>query len=247
MADSRWATTRAPELRMIAVGSTVVPPALVTEVCEWGAPLVQVYGATETAPIAAYTPPQDAVRKPASTGKVAAHCEIRIIDRDGNTLGPDEKGEILVRGPNVMTEYWHDTEATTAAFSGKWFHTEDMGHFDEEGFLYVDGRLKDMIISGGENIYPAVIENLLAECEEVEEVAVVGRPDDYWGEVAVAVIVAADGYEIDSEQILQYCQDRIAHFSCPREVVVKNQLPRNAMGKVLKEELRALVSTNTGQ
>jgi len=241
MADKRWAKGKPASLRIISIGSTVVPENMVSKVCDWGVPLVQVYGSTETCPIAAYTPPADAARKPASTGKTAKHCEIRIVDNTGKELAPGESGEILVRGPNVMTEYWHDADATREVFSNGWLHTGDIGHFDEEGFLFVDGRLKDMIISGGENIYPALIENLLSECDDIEEIAVVGRPDEHWGEVAVAVVVVKEGSTVNAEKIINFCSGRISRFSCPKEAVKVNSLPRNAMGKVLKEEVRQLV------
>jgi len=241
MADSRWSGGKPASLRIISIGSTVVSESLVSAVCDWGVPLVQVYGSTETCPIAAYTPPADAERKPASTGKTAKFCEIRIVDKTGNELESGSSGEILVRGPNVMSEYWHDAQATREVFSGGWLHTGDIGHFDSEGFLYVDGRLKDMIISGGENIYPALIENLLSECDDIEEVVVVGRPDEYWGEVAVAVVVVKPGSTVNAERIIDFCSGRISRFSCPREAVRVDGLPRNAMGKVLKEDVRQLV------
>ena len=212
-----------------------------SQVCDWGVPLVQVYGSTETCPIAAYTHPEDAARKPASTGKTAKHCEIRIVDTMGAELARGESGEILVRGANVMTEYWHDAEASREVFSDDWLHTGDIGHFDEEDFLFVDGRLKDMIISGGENIYPALVENVLSECEDIDEVAVVGRPDDHWGEVVVAVVVVKEGSTVNAGKIIDFCSGRISRFSCPREVVRVDSLPRNAMGKVLKEVVRQLV------
>lgn len=245
MADKRWEkgrqATGADSLRVIATGSTIVPESIITTVCDWGVPLIQVYGSTETCPIAAYTAPADAARKPASTGETAKHCEILIADENGEEAAIGESGEILVRGPNVMTRYWHDEEATAEVFTERWLHTGDIGHFDEEGFLYVDGRLKDMIISGGENIYPALIENVLSECEDIEEVAVVGRPDEYWGEVVVAVVVAKPGCKVDAERVTDFCSGRISRFSCPREAVVVDRLPRNAMGKLLKEDVRALV------
>ncbi len=241
MADARWSRGKPASLRIIGIGSTLVPESMVSKVCDWGVPLVQVYGSTETCPITAYTPPADAARKPASTGKTAKHCEIRIIDKKGDEIATGESGEILVRGPNVMTEYWRDAKATGEVFSGRWLHTGDIGHFDEEGFLFVDGRLKDMIISGGENIYPALIENLLAECDDIEEVAVVGRPDAHWGEVAVAVVVVKQGSTVNAEKIINFCSGRISRFSCPREAVRVDSLPRNAMGKVLKEDVRQLV------
>ncbi len=238
--DPRWEAADLSKLRMISVGSTIVPEHMVRAVGARGVPLVQVYGATETAPIAAYMPHRETTARPASTGKPAMHCEIRLVDEDGRDVAVGEKGEILVRGPNVMTEYWRDPEATSAAFTDGWFHTEDIAHRDSDGFLYVDGRSKDMIITGGENVYPAAIENVLIECTELREVAIVGRPDDYWGEVVVAVVVP-QGASRDAEKILSFCEGRIARFETPREVIFVDQLPRNAMGKVEKQALREMV------
>ncbi len=238
--DPRWETVDFSRLRMISVGSTIVPEQLVRKVGERGVPLVQVYGSTETAPIAAYIPIQQTLDRPASTGKAAIHCDIRLVDEQGRDVPVGEKGEILVRGPNVMTEYWNDPEATRAAISDGWFHTEDIAHYDSDGFLYVDGRSKDMIITGGENVYPAVVESILSECDDIREVAVVGRPDDYWGEVVVAVVVA-QGEHKDAQRILSFCEGRIAHFETPREVYFVDRLPRNVMGKVEKETLRETV------
>ena len=247
MADPRWAEIKPDGLRLIAIGSTVVPGKMVSAVCDWGVPLVQVYGSTETGPIAAYTPPAEAARKPASTGKPAVHCEIRLVNVENDEVAVGEKGEILVRGPNVMTKYWGDAEATREAFTGRWFHTGDVGHFDEEGFLFVDGRIKDMIISGGLNIYPALLEKLISKCDEIGEIAVVGLPDDYWGEIAVAVVAAKEGHTIDAGKVLDYCSGRIASYSCPREVVIVDRLPRNAMGKIVKKDVRDLVLNQPGQ
>jgi fatty-acyl-CoA synthase len=238
--DPRWQTADLSRLRMISIGSTIVPEQMVREVGARGVPLVQVYGSTETAPIAAYMPVRDTSARPASTGKAAIHCDIRLVDEEDHDVPLGEKGEILVRGPNVMTEYWNDPEATRAAFTDGWFHTEDIAHYDSGGFLYVDGRTKDMIISGGENVYPALIENVLSECASVKEVAVVGRPDDYWGEIVVAVVVANPA-EQDAEEVLSFCEGRIAHFETPREVIFVDRLPRNAMGKIEKEAVREIV------
>jgi fatty-acyl-CoA synthase len=238
--DPRWESADLSRLRMISIGSTIVPERQVREVCARGVPLVQVYGSTETAPIAAYMPVRESAARPASTGKPAMHCDIRLVDEDGHDVAVGEKGEILVRGPNVMTEYWQDPEATRAAFTDGWFHTEDIAHRDSDGFLYVDGRTKDMIISGGENVYPAAVENVLSECESVQEVAVVGRPDEYWGEVVIAVVVPS-GADRDAQKVLSICEGRIAHFETPREVVFVDRLPRNAMGKVEKDALCAMV------
>jgi fatty-acyl-CoA synthase len=218
--DPRWDTVDFSHLRMISVGSTIVPEQMVRNVGARGVPLVQVYGSTETAPIAAYMPVQQTMERPASTGKAAMHCDIRLVDEEGRDVPVGEKGEILVRGPNVMTEYWKDIEATRAAISNGWFHTEDIAHYDSDGFLYVDGRSKDMIITGGENVYPAVVESVLSECDDLREVA---------------------GKRKDEECILKFCEGRIAHFEMPREVFFVDRLPRNAMGKVEKDTLREMV------
>jgi fatty-acyl-CoA synthase len=240
MSDPRWESTNLSNLRMISIGSTVVPEEMVRAVGARGVPLVQVYGSTETGPIAAYMPYRETMQRPASTGKPAMHCEIRLVDENCHDVETGEKGEILVRGPNVMTGYWDDPEATEAAFSDGWFHTEDIAHWDSDGFLYVDGRIKDMIISGGENVYPAAIEKVLSQYPDLIEVAVVGRPDDHWGEVVVAVVVPK-GDERDAGKLLGFCEGRIAHFEIPREVVFVDKLPRNAMGKVVKEALHEAV------
>jgi fatty-acyl-CoA synthase len=238
--DPRWEAADLGQLRMISVGSTIVPEQMVLAVGARGVPLVQVYGSTETAPIAAYMPVREIAARPASTGKAALHCEIRLVDEDGRDVPVGTKGEVLVRGPNVMTEYWNDPEGTRAAFSDGWFHTEDIAHLDDDGFLFVDGRSKDMIITGGENVYPAAVESVLSECPDIREVAVVGRPDDYWGEIVIAVVVP-EGANRDTAEILGFCDGRIAHFETPREVIFVDQLPRNAMGKVEKGELREMV------
>jgi len=238
--DSRWESADISSLRIIGVGSTIVPEQMVLDVGARGIPLIQVYGSTETAPIAAYMPFREVMQRPGSTGKPALHCDIRLVDEGNEDVAEGQKGEILVRGPNVMTEYWNAPEATRAAFTGEWFHTEDIAHWDSEGFLYIDGRSKDMIISGGENIYPAVIENLLGEWKELSEVAVVGRPDEHWGEVVVAVLVAR-GSHPDVAAVRGFCEGRIAHYAIPREVLIVDELPRNAMGKVVKEEVRDMV------
>ncbi len=244
--DPHWETADFSKMRMMSVGSTIVPEEMVRAVGERGIPLVQVYGATETAPIAAYMPYGETMQRPASTGKPARHCEIRLVDEECHDVAIGDKGEILVRGPNLMTEYWNDPEATAAAFTDGWLHTGDIAHYDKAGFLYVDGRSKDMIISGGENIYPAVIEKVLNQCPDLSEVAVIGRPDDYWGEVVVAVVVP-NGEVRDTEGILNFCEGRIAQFEMPREVIFVDKLPRNAMGKVVKETLHETVLALTAQ
>ncbi|MCZ7655652.1 MAG: AMP-binding protein [Rhodocyclaceae bacterium] len=164
--------------------------------CRWS----QVYGSTETCPIAAYIKVKDAERKAGSAGKPARHCRLRIADDLGKDVPQGTTGEILVQGHNVMAGYWNAPEATAAVLQNGWFHTGDMGHLDAEGYLYVDGRRKEMIISGGENIYPAEIENVLLESPDIAEASVVGRADARWGEIVVAVVAPKDGCSLSAEQ-----------------------------------------------
>ncbi|HOL37396.1 MAG TPA: AMP-binding protein, partial [Rubrivivax sp.] len=152
------------------------------------------------------------------------------------------RGEIVIRGANVMAGYWKQPEASAAALAGGWFHSGDIGHLDDEGFLWVDGRAKEMIISGGENIAPAEIENVLLESPDVAEVAVVGRPDARWGEVAVAVVAPKEGRELDAERLLSALEGRIARYKHPRQVLVVGELPKTALGKVRREEVRRLAA-----
>ncbi|MCG6876399.1 MAG: AMP-binding protein [Betaproteobacteria bacterium] len=236
----RWNNARLSSLRMITTGSQIVPPRIFGVVHARGVPLVEVYGSTETAPIATYVPASEAGRKAGSAGLPAMHCEIRLADETGADVTPGASGEILVRGPNVMSGYWGKPEATAEALRGGWFHSGDIGHFDEEGWLVVDGRSKDMIISGGENIYPAEIENVLAECDAIAEVAVVGRPDERWGEAVVAVVVPKAGKSVTEREVSAALEGRVARYKHPRAVVTVAQLPRTALGKIQKAEVRAM-------
>jgi fatty-acyl-CoA synthase len=156
-------------------------------------------------------------------------------------------GEIWVRGDNVMSGYWADPEASAKALEGGWFHSGDIGHLDEEGFLTIDGRLKDMIISGGENISPAEVEAVLLDCSDIAEAAVVGRPDPRWGEVVVAVVTPAPGgAKLERERVLALFDGRLARFKHPKDVVFVDALPRTAIGKVRKEDVRRLVEQRLG-
>jgi fatty-acyl-CoA synthase len=242
MAHPRWATADFSSLRMITTGSTLVPPRIVREVHARGVPLVQVWGATETAPIAACLHADEAIRKAGSTGRAARHCELRIAGSAGEELATGMPGEVWVRGANVMSGYWADPEASAKALAGGWFHSGDLGHIDEEGFLTIDGRLKDMIISGGENVSPAEVEAVLLDCPDIAEAAVVGRPDPRWGEVVVAVVAPAPGVRLERERVLALFDGRLARFKHPKDVIVVGALPRTAIGKVRKEDVRQLVA-----
>ncbi|MFM9980673.1 MAG: class I adenylate-forming enzyme family protein [Burkholderiales bacterium] len=227
-----WDNTDLSSLRMLNTGSMVVPASLIRAFHARKVPVGQIYGATETAPLAAVLMAHDAYARPGSAGKAALHCEVRIVD-----------GEVQVRGPNVMRRYWNNPEATAAAFAEDgWFRTGDLGRWDEDGFLWIDGRSKDLIISGGENIHPAELENVLADCPAIAESAVVGIDDAKWGESACAVIVRKPGARLDEAGVLALFKDRLARYKHPRRVVFFEALPKNAMGKVQKFELKKLVT-----
>jgi fatty-acyl-CoA synthase len=247
LAHPRWASADLSSLRMIATGSTHVPMRIVRAVHERGVPMVQVWGATETGPIAACLHADDAVRKAGTAGRAARHCELRIVDIEGHDAPVGVPGEIWVRGTNVMSGYWGAPEASAKALAGGWFHSGDLGHLDHEGFLTIDGRLKDLIISGGENLSPAEVEAVLFDCPDIAEAAVVGRPDARWGEVAVAVVVPAPGATLERTRVLSLFEGRLARFKHPKEVFVVSALPRSAIGKIRKEDVRQLVARLTAE
>jgi fatty-acyl-CoA synthase len=218
-----------------------VPSPLLRTYLDRGIPIVQIYGSTETAPVVIHQRIPDAFRTAGSTGKPALHCAAKICDPAGNALPPDQRGEIVVRGPNVMIGYWRDAEATAAVLKDGWFWTGDAGHTDADGNFYVDDRIKDVIISGSENIYPAEVELVLEECPDITEAAVVAREDARWGEVPVACVVRRPGSAITRERVLALYDGRLARYKHPHDVLFVDRLPRNVMGKVLKYELRDLV------
>jgi len=236
-----WADTDLSSLRILTTGSSIVPLHLIDAVQARGIPVCQTYGLTETAPVSIYQKPGDGLRKPRSTGKCGLHCEMKIADGDGNEVPVGTSGEILIRGGNVLRNYWNNEEETRRALKDGWFHTGDMAYRDEEGDVFVIDRKKDIVISGGENIYPAEIEQLVHRMDDIADVAVVGREDARWGEVPVAVIVPAPGARIAASEFLARFEGRIARFKHPKDVLFLDALPRNAMGKTRKHELRERV------
>ena len=241
VSSPRWARTDLSSLRMISIGSSIVPVHLIEAIHARSVPVAQVYGATETCPISAYQKRDEALRTVGSTGRAALRCQLRIADNNNADLPTGQTGEILVKGRNLFSYYWHNPEATAAAFVDGWYRSGDMGWLDDDGFLTVVGRKKEMIISGGENIYPAELENVLAQCDDVLEAAVVGRSDARWGEIAVAVIVPKPGRPLAAADILTLFEGKLARYKHPKDVVFVEGLPRSALGKVRKEELRQLV------
>ncbi|MCV6591913.1 MAG: AMP-binding protein [Silicimonas sp.] len=239
MAQPGWEAVRFETLRALSIGSTDVPRALIDAVHDKGIPLVQIYGATETSPFAIYQNVESAMASPGSIGRAGSACEIRLMRPDGGLAEEGEPGEIQVRGPNVLVEYWRNPGLTEAAFQDGWFRTGDVARRDENGEYWFTDRIKHVIISGGENIYPAEIERILRAHAAVKEVAVVGAADPRWGETPVAVVVR-DG-EVSEVDLLAALDGRLARYKRPSRVVFTDALPRNAMGKVVAEEVKALL------
>ena len=196
------------------------------------------YGLTETVSGDTFLDHGSTRSKLGSVGRPCQYLELDIWDERGASLPPGERGEVVLRGPKVFKGYWRDPDATKAAFDGGWFHTGDIGLRDDDGYLFIVDRLKDMIVSGGENIASSEIERVLYEHESVVEAAVVGRPDERWGEVPIAYVVFRSGATTTPKNILEHCRENLARFKVPKEVVPIDALPRNPSGKVLKRELR---------
>jgi acyl-CoA synthetase (AMP-forming)/AMP-acid ligase II len=196
------------------------------------------YGLTETVSGDTFLDRDSIVTKLGSVGRPCLYLELDVWDEDGNSVAPGEKGEIVLRGPKVFKGYWRDPDATAAAFAGGWFHTGDIGVRDGDGYLFIVDRLKDMIVSGGENIAGSEVERVLYEHESVLEVAVVGRADERWGEVPVAFVALRPGATTTAEELIEHCRGQLARFKVPKDVTFIDALPRNPSGKVLKRELR---------
>ncbi len=219
-------------LRRAVVGGAPMPESLLATWEERGVSIVQGYGLTEAAPNVLCLPPEDAARKAGWAGKPYPYVEVDL----------SEEGELLVRGPNVFPGYWRNPEATEAAFRDGWLLTGDVAERDDEGNYRILDRVKDMYISGGENVYPAEVESVLHEHAAVMEAAVLGVPDERWGEAGIAVVVA----DATEGELLEHCRARLAKFKVPRAVVFVQELPRSGMNKVLKDELRAQLQQQVG-
>ena len=261
-----FADTDLSSLRLLNAGSSTIPASQIAAFHARGVPVCQVYGATETGPVSIYLKREDAVQRAGSAGRAGLHVKARLVDVNADALGrgatghgatangqkshegqegqegqdvtPGAVGELWIRAPNVMREYWNDP--ANPAFQHGWFHTGDLARCDDDGFYWVVGRSKDMIISGGENIYPAEIENVLADCPLILEAAVIGQPDAKWGEVAVAVVVKKLGVSMDEAGVMQLFDGKLARFKHPRRVLFMDSLPKTALGKVQKSGLAEL-------
>ena len=204
--------------------------------------IYDIFGQTEMSPCTTCLHPEDSLRKTTSVGKPIINVEVRVVDDEMNDVPVGEVGEIVYRGPNLMKEYYKNPEATKEAFEGGWFHSGDLVRVDEEGFIYVVDRKKDMIISGGENIYPAEVEEVLYSHSDILETAVIGVPDQVWGERVKAFVVVKPGKSLSENDVISYCAGKLASYKKPKEVAFIDALPRNAAGKVLKRKLREFVS-----
>jgi fatty-acyl-CoA synthase len=238
MEAPNWPQADLSSLRFLFAGGAPCPLNLIEAYNERGIALAQGFGLTETSPFVTLLPMEDAIRKLGSVGLPVFHSEVCVASDDGRHLEAGERGELLTRGPHIFQCYWNNPEATDAAFIDGWFRTGDIGYRDEEGYYYLVDRKKDMIISGGENIYPAELERVIEEHPAVLEVAVIGVPEKKWGEVPLAVVVRRSEADIDAEGIVEFLRPRLASYKLPRSVIFSHALPRSASGKVLKPVLR---------
>lgn len=235
-------------LRYITYGAAPMPVAMLREAMARlpNVRFVQSYGMTETSPIATmlgwrdHLPGKDGPDRLRSAGRAALLSEIRIVDRQGVAVQAGEAGEITIKGPMVMRGYWRQPEVTAAALRDGWMHSGDIGYLDESGYLYVVDRIKDLIISGGENVYSQEVENAIASHPAVQECAVFGRPDARWGESVHAVVVPKPGHAVRDEEIVAHCRTLIAGFKCPKSVQIRlTPMPLSGANKILKTQLRA--------
>ncbi len=233
-----FATRDLSSIRTLAVGGAPVPEALIKLYGARGIPFNQGYGLTETAPFASFLPASMATEKLGSAGIAPFFTDVKVVDGDDHDVPDGVRGEIVVRGPNVMKGYWNRPDATADVLVNGWFHTGDIGIRDADGYFFIVDRKKDMIISGGENVYPAEVEDVLYQLPGIREVAVIGVQHPRWGETVRAIVVLKDGVSVTEQDILDFTQDKLARYKQPKSIVFVDMLPRNPAGKVLKFDLR---------
>ncbi len=228
-------------VRLVVNGAMYMPAEMRRQVLAHfpNAVMGDTYGMTEASPCTTILRPQDALRKPASVGVPLTICDVKIFNEQGEEVPPGVVGEIVNRG-NFMKGYYKNAEATAQSIKGGWFYTGDLGMKDEEGFIYLVDRKKDMIVSGGENVYSKEVEEVIAAYPGVFEVAVIGLPDEKWGEVVTAVIAPVPGKQLTEQEILEHCRKNLAGYKCPKIVKFTEMLPKNPAGKILKRELKEL-------
>ena len=238
MQHPKFADADLSRLRIAGVGGAPCALAILETWTARGVPLVQGWGMTETSPAGTMLDAADAIRKLGSAGKAMMHTSIRVVDDEGRDVPAGGIGELLIKGPNITPGYWNNPAATERSFTDGWLHTGDAARLDEEGFVYIVDRWKDMYISGGENVYPAEVENVLFQLPAVADAAIIGVPSERWGEVGMAIIVRKPELDLAEGDVIRHCLARLAKFKVPQSVAFVDALPRNATGKVLKRELR---------
>jgi len=243
MLQMMWQSPRRAEadlsrVRWILSGAAPVPVSVIRDYAGIGIEIHQVYGLTESCGPACVISAADAMSKAGSAGPAFFHTEVRVVDEHGVDVATGEAGEIIVSGPHLMTGYWNRPDATAESLRDGWLYTGDIATMDEDGFCYIQDRKKDMIISGGENIYPAEIEKVLTGHPEVLECAVIGQPSPKWGEAPLAIVSLKPGATTSATDIIDYCSERLARFKLPKAVEFSADIPRNPSGKILKRVLR---------
>ncbi|MEM1229626.1 MAG: long-chain-fatty-acid--CoA ligase [Pseudomonadota bacterium] len=224
-------------LRWVMTGAAPVPAELIARYAELDIEVLQVYGLTESCGPACLMDGANALRKPSSTGRAFFHTDVRIVDEAGQDCAPGVAGEVIVGGPHIMVEYWNRPDATAETLRDGWLYTGDVAVMDEEGFVSIADRKKDMIISGGENVYPAEVEAALMTHPQISEAAVIGQPSERWGESPFAIVVRSDS-AVSEADVLQHCQGKLARYKQPCGVAFIDEIPRNPSGKILKRLLR---------
>ena len=225
---------------MVAIGSTDVPVTIIKAVHTRGIPLIQIYGATETSPTAIYQRANFAFNSVGSIGRVGCDCDVRLVGPDGHDVPEGHVGEIWVKGDNILTHYWNNEAASCQAITEGWFHTGDLARRDAKGLFWFADRLKHVIISGGENIYPAELERVLAGHPDLIEFAIIGRDDERWGQVPVVVAVRVSS-DVEAAHILDVFNGEVARFKQPKDLIFVDALPRNAIGKIVIDEIKKLL------
>ncbi|MFG2730489.1 long-chain fatty acid--CoA ligase [Streptomyces canus] len=241
----RWADADLSSLRILTCGGSPVSTPLITAYQERGLTFLQGYGMTEASPGTLFLDAEHAISKAGSAGVPHFFSDVRVVRPDLAPVGVGETGEVVLRGPHVMPGYWGLPEETAASFADGWFRSGDAARVDEDGYVFIVDRIKDMIISGGENIYPAEIEDLLLGHPDIAECAVIGVPDDKWGEVPRAVVVPREGATPDPDEVLASLAGRLAKYKIPKSVVLADGLPRTASGKLLKSRVRKRFGSNS--
>lgn len=230
-------TANFSSMRVFCSGGAPCPTELIEAYHSRRLPLYQGFGMTETSPTVFMLSKEDFTRKVGSIGKPVLFCDIAVVNDEGEPVEQGQVGELIVKGPNVMKEYWGLPEKTAESIRNGWLYTGDLVRQDEEDFVYIAGRKKDMIISGGENIYPLEVEQVIGEIGQVNEVAVVGTQDEKWGEVPVAFISVKDNEKVSEAEILNYCMTKLAKYKVPKKIISIKELPKNATGKIDKKQL----------